>query len=91
MTQKPPKYGTITTRVEDGNNATVTRDGYHGSLPRTRKIWFEESKLVDGRPELLADVLEAMNEFLDGKVKELDLEFRSGDGKTRIVKRTLVE
>jgi hypothetical protein len=89
---KQPSFGTITTRVDDGDDATITRDGFHGNLPRTRKIWFEESKIIENRDELLRLVLDGMDDFLNRKIKELDFEFRGTQSQAiRIVKRTLVE
>lgn len=85
-----PAYGSITTRVDEGDSATITREGYHGHLPRTRKIWFEESTIVT-REILLSSIMPGLDDFLNGKVQELDFEFRMANGKIRLVKRTLVE
>jgi hypothetical protein len=88
-----PEYGTVTERIEDmSGNASIIRDGYHGNQPRTHKIWFEESKLIGSKETLLEQLLSGLDDFLSGKVKELDFEIRSTQTESiRLVKRTLVK
>lgn len=87
-----PKYGSITTKTQDGNQAAIIREGYYQGKPQAKTIWFEESVAIEDKATLLKNTLEAFDLFMDKQTDELDIELRRNSyGKIRLVKRYIVK
>lgn len=90
---RKPKFGTITTKTDDGEQSTIVREGYFGDRPKSKTVWFQESTNIDnGREQLLTEVLAQLDLFLNNETDELDLELRRNSyGQMRLTKRYIVK
>lgn len=76
-----PEYGTITTK----------QSYFNGEL-KSKHVWYEESVAIDNKVQLMENMLQLLDTFLNEESDEVELSlYRNKDKKLRLVKRNMIK